>query len=118
MFQGILDTYIPPPVANPESLALGLDLAGGALDESLRDRFTPLDDLLSFSERSQITLPASANRGGATRVVVQHLEDGIEDGHEIMFQRSEPQLQYRCFLESLRAGPAPRVPARDATTCD
>lgn len=118
MFQGILDTYIPPPVANPLSLALGLDLAGGPLDESLRDRFTPLGALLPFSGRSQITLPAAGNRAGATSVVVQHDEDGIEDGHEVVFQRPEPALQYRCFLEGLAAGGAPRVPARDATGCE
>ncbi|MBX3273647.1 MAG: hypothetical protein KF729_25510 [Sandaracinaceae bacterium] len=118
MFQGILDTYIPPPVANPLSLALGLDHAGSPLDETLGARFTPLGELLSFSGGRRIPLPAAENRGGATRVVVQHLEDGIEDGHEVAFQRAEPPLQYRCFLEGLRAGGAPRVPASDATGCD
>ncbi|MCA9608849.1 MAG: hypothetical protein KC619_24765 [Myxococcales bacterium] len=117
MFQGILDTYIPPPVANPESLALGLDQAGGPLDESLADRFDPLGGFLRFTGRSQIDLPAVGNQGAFTRVVVQHTEDGIEDGHEVVFQRPEPRMQYRCFLESLRSG-TPRVVARDATSCD
>ena len=117
MFQGILDTYIPPPVANALSLSLGLDLAGGALDESLSDRFDPLGGLLSYSGGSQVLLPAMGNRADRTQVVVQHAEDGIEDGHEIVFQRPEPRLQYRCFLESMRAG-VPRVPARDAAACE
>ena len=117
MFQGILDTYIPPPVANPLSLALELDQAGDALDETLADRFTPLGDLIDLSGGEHIALPASGNADGATRVVVQHLEDGVEDGHEIVFQRPEPQLQYRCFLQTMRAG-APRVPASDATGCE
>ncbi len=118
MFQGILDTYIPPPVANPLSLALGLDHAGEPLDETLDDRFDPLGGLLRFSGRSQIALPVVGNQGAHTRVIVQHLEDGIEDGHEVVFQRSEPRLQYQCFLEGLRAGGAPRVPASAASSCD
>jgi len=117
MFQGILDTYIPPPVANPLSLALELDQAGDPLDETLSDRFTPLGALIDLSGGRQIGLPASGNADGATRVVVQHLEDGVEDGHEIVFQRPEPQLQYQCFLQTMLAG-EPRVPAADATGCD
>jgi hypothetical protein len=119
MFQGILDTYIPPPVANPLSLAMGLDLAGGALDVRVADRFTSLEELLDLSDAASITLPAGGNRasGAVTGVVVQHEEDGIEDGHEVAFQTPDPQHQYRCFLESLAAG-APRVPSRDGTLCD
>ncbi len=121
MFQGILDTYIPPPVANPLSLALGLDLATdpatSPFDETLAGRFETLSSLLVHSVGSQIELPANANRGAATRVVVQHLEDGIEDGHEIVFQRSEPRMQYRCFLETMLGG-APRVPVSDAPACE
>lgn len=115
MFQGILDTYIPPPVANPLSLALRLDLAGGDLDEELRPRFTPLADHLPLSGGAEVSLPIVGNRDGGeiTAVVVQHLEDGIEDGHEVVFQTASPQHQYRCFLESLRMG-IPRVPVRDA----
>ncbi len=116
MFQGILDTYIPPPVANPLALAIGLDQAGPALDEALSDRFTPLSAELPLAGGAQIGLPASANRAGRVAVVVQHAEDGIEDGHEVVFQTPGPQLQYRCFLSSLAAG-APQVPATDATDC-
>lgn len=112
MFQGILDTYIPPPVANALSLALGLDLGGEALDATLAG-YAPLADFLDLSGRGRVSLPASGNLGAVTAVVVQHLEDGIEDGHEVVFQTAAPQLQYRCFLESLRAG-APRVPAAGA----
>ena len=119
MFQGILDTYIPPPVANALSLAMGLDLAGGALDARLSDRFVSLAGLLDLAGSAMIDLPAGANRGSGaiTGVVVQHEEDGIEDGHEVAFQTADAPHQYRCFLESLAAG-APRVPSRDGATCD
>ncbi len=115
MFQGILDTYIPPPVANALSLALGVDLGGERLDEDLPE-YQPLDRFLDLSGASVVPRPTAGNQlaGAVTAVVVQHPEDGIEDGHEVVFQTSAPQLQYRCFLESLRAG-VPRVPADDGT---
>lgn len=118
MFQGILDTYIPPPVANALSLALELDLAGDPLDTS-RSEYEPLLPLLPLAGRRAIPLPAAGNEaeGTVTAVVVQHHEDGIEDGHEVVFQRPEPQLQYRCFLETLARG-VPRVPAASAAGCD
>lgn len=118
MFQGILDTYIPPPVANALSLALGVDLAGEPLDQRLPD-YRPVGPLLPLAGRGVIALPASGNRGGGavTAVVVQHEEDGIEDGHEVVYQSAAAQLQYRCFLESLRDG-VPRVPASDASACE
>jgi len=118
MLQGIVDTYIPPPVANPSSLSLGLDLAGAALDEGHPDLqdVRPLRQLLPFSGGSHIGLPAAGNRtaaggGAVTAVVVQHPEDGVEDGHEVVFQTEPPKRQYRAFLESFAAGRAPEVPA-------
>ncbi len=117
MLQGIVDTYIMPPIANASSLSLGLDLAGQALDAehpALR-HLRSLEPLLPFSGRERIDLPASGNRrSGAldrrTAVVVQHPEDGVEDGHEVVFQTDPPKFQYRCFLESFAAGDMPVVP--------
>ena len=45
-----------------------------------------------------------------TAVVVQHPEDGIQDGHEVVFQTEPPKHQYRCFLASFAAGKTPVVP--------
>lgn len=105
MLQGIVDTYILPPIANATSLAFGLDLAGPALDADHPDlaTFSPLAPLLPFSGRSHIDLPAADNASGHTAVVVQHEEDPIEDGHEVVFQTDPPKHQYRCFLESFRS---------------
>jgi hypothetical protein len=107
MLQGIVDTYILPPIANATSLAFGLDLAGEPLDaaEPRLASFAPLEPRLAFSGRSRVALPIR----GATRVVVQHPEDGVEDGHEVVFQTEAPKAQYRCFLRTLAAG-APMVP--------
>lgn len=109
MLQGIVDTYILPPIANATSLALGLDLAGAALDEGHPElaAFMPLGEVLQYGGGSRIDLPASGN-AGVTAVVVQHAEDGIEDGHEVAFQLGAPKRQYRCLLETLLSG-TPRV---------
>src|SRR5262249_42816813 len=117
MEQGIVDHYMLPRIANATSLALGLDLAGPALDAGagLVDE-PPLAPLLPLGGRGPIALPAQGNIGGTTTaIVVQHPEDGIEDGHEVVFQTDPPKQEYRCFLESLLAG-TPRVPA--GTTAD
>ena len=114
MLQGIVDNYILPPIANATSLSLGLDLALPALDEthdSLR-QFTPLATLLEHSGATTVTLPAAGNRQiaglPATAIVVQHEEDGVEDGHEVVFQTPLPKREYRCFLATLGDG-APHV---------
>ncbi|MBX3273425.1 MAG: hypothetical protein KF729_24390 [Sandaracinaceae bacterium] len=101
VFQGVRDTYIPPPIANPMALAFGLELAGDALDaESER----PVLGDLALVGRGARALPASPSSGQALRVVVQHPEDGVEDGHEALFQQPAARRQLRCFLETLRGG--------------
>jgi hypothetical protein len=101
MLQGIVDTYILPPMANALSLALALDLAGEPLDATNPElaSFTPLEPLLVHSGGARVPLPASGS------VVVQHPEDGIENGHEVVFQTEAPKRQYRCFLATLSRGP-------------
>jgi hypothetical protein len=118
MVQGIVDHYILPPMANAATLSLGLDLAGPELDHTTAEiaHFDPLKSILSFSGRRAIELPAKGNRthtdgSASTAVVVQWPSDGLEDGHEVIYQRSEPKYQYRCFLKGYAAGGAPTVPA-------
>ncbi len=117
MFQGIVDHYILPPMANAATLSFGLDLGAGELDNTVPEiaDFTPISSLLPLSGRSAITLPAQSNYSigngqGVTAVVSQHLSDGIEDGHEMMFQEQGPKYQYRCFLASYASGGAVVVP--------
>ena len=117
MFQGIVDHYILPRIADTTSLSLGLDLAGPALDALSAElaSTTHALDVLPLGGRGQIALPASGNLTAGdgsplTAVLAQHAADGIEDGHEVAFQTEAPQHQYRCFLWSLLRG-TPRVPA-------
>ena len=111
MLQGIIDSYILPPIANSTSLSLGLDLGGASLDAEHPDlqQHTPLEVLLPWTDGSTLALPAAGNADGATRVVVQHAEDGILDGHEVVFQREAPKDQYRHFLQTWAEG-EPEVP--------
>ncbi len=124
MMQGIVDTYILPSIANGLSLPLGLDLAGPAL-ESTDPRaasFTSAADALPLVGRGSVAYPARANRTvegySITAVVTQHLEDGVEDGHEVVFQTEGPKHQYRCFLDDFANDRDPVVPAPDSTSCD
>jgi hypothetical protein len=114
MEQGIVDHYIMPRIANSTSLALRLDLGGSELDTAavptLPDQLA-LGPLLGFSGGAPIALPAGPNRGSScTALVVQHPEDGVEDGHEMLFQTDPPKHEYRCFLSTWRADGVPRVP--------
>ena len=104
VFQGLLDTYIPPPIANPLNLALGLDLGGVELDEGYAEYRSYASDA-ALGGHEVLALPVQGNTpSGATRVLAQHPEDGIEDGHEVLFQQVGAQRQLRCFLESFARG--------------
>ena len=113
MMQGIVDTYILPPIANASSLAFGLDLGGPPLDasEPRLESFVPLASRLPLVGRGPVDLPASGNREGVTAIVTQHLEGPIEDGHEVVFQTEGPKAEYRCFLETLARDEPPVVPS-------
>jgi hypothetical protein len=116
MVQGIVDTYILPPMANATSLSLGLRLGGPAEDEA-DERLAPYDawgDVAPLLGLAPVALPHAAERAA---VVVQYPEDGVEDGHEVFFQRPEPKAQLRCFLRALAAG-APAVVAADGPCPD
>ncbi len=121
MHQGIVDRYILPPIANATSLAYGLDLAGGSLDAQTDEiaHLESLEQMLQFSGGEPVDFPVQGNRGEQTAVVVQHIEDEVEDGHEVMFQLQAPKRQYRCFLQTRLVGPAVLVDrgAEDAA-CD
>jgi hypothetical protein len=116
MLQGIVDHYILPNIANATSLPMGLELAGDALDANNAEEQalnqTSLTTLLALAGRRQLPLPVSGNAAGgaATAVVVQHPSDGVEDGHESVFQTDAPKHQYRCFLQSWAAGLPTVVP--------
>jgi hypothetical protein len=120
MEQGIVDHYIMPNIANATTLSMGLDVGGTPLDQSTPELSTQMAilPLLPFSGRAQISLPAQGNVTASdgsrvTALVIQHPSDGIEDGHEIVFQTDPPKHQYRCFLQCFLTG-TPKVPTDGA----
>ncbi len=102
VFQGVLDTYIPPPIANPMALSLRLDAAGPMLDADIATRSLERD--LALVGRERRSLPARRDESGRLRVVTHFSEDGIEDGHEVLFQRSDARRRLSRFLASLADG--------------
>ncbi|HEX5058779.1 MAG TPA: hypothetical protein VFV99_05425 [Kofleriaceae bacterium] len=111
--EGVVDSFAPPRMANASSLALRLDLAGSSLDDAADPRLVgqlPLVPLLALVGRSQVALPATGS------VIAQFAEDGVEDGHEVLYQVDSPKHGYRCFLASWLTG-TPTLPvaaSRDA----
>lgn len=124
MEQGIVDHYILPPIANAMSLSLGLDFAGKELDDTSAELTDagdpPLDSVIGFSTGKMISFPVSGNRLSQgvklTTMVTQHPSDGVEDGHEMVFQTDAPKREYRCFLQTWAAGQTPLVPAPGSLT--
>lgn len=112
MLQGVVDTYILPPIANALSLALRLDLGGEAIDAE-DGEFDSVTTLLDLAGAEAVALPVQGNRDLLTRIVVQHRQGPVEDGHEVVFQTEPPKKQYRRFLETLDNPGAPEVPQRD-----
>lgn len=119
MFQGIVDRYILPPIANTTSLSLGLSLAGPSLDATAPELtgFRPLEELLYLVGAEALSYPVSGAANATTAVVCQHAEGPIEDGHEVMFQTPGPKNQYRCFLDTWKKAGTPMVPAPSKQDC-
>jgi pimeloyl-ACP methyl ester carboxylesterase len=102
MFQGIVDSYILPPMANATTLSLGLDVAEPVLDadEPRLNAYAPIASVLDLGAGGVLTPLPSSDRGA----VVQIAEDGVEDGHEVAFQTARARELVRCFLQSVAVG--------------
>lgn len=119
MVQGIVDTYILPPMANALSLSLGWPLAGEALDEAdpRLDAYPTWSALAPFADAplQARDLPLRLGEPGdlpaVSGVVVQYEEDPIEDGHEVFFQLEGPKEQVRSLLLDHALGEEPLIPA-------
>ncbi len=117
MMQGIVDHYIMPPIADASILSFSLDLGGAELDDTPPEiaGLAPVGPLLPLVGSRAISLPAGSNvtsAGGVkvTAIVTQNPSDGIEDGHEVVFQTNPPKHEYVCFLQGLLKGTPPVVP--------
>jgi hypothetical protein len=116
MMQGIADTYILPAIANALSLPLGVALLGESL-ESLEPESAAFDSVLVAAaaigqDVGPLATNATANIDARTSaLLVQYQEDGIEDGHEVVFQLEAPKRAICSFLRTLARGEAPSMEA-------
>lgn len=120
MFQGIVDTYIPPPVANTLTLGLSIDVAGTFRDSDISaiEGYRSIETLLPLTGGVLAPLPLTGNMDGTTAAVVQLDEDGIEDGHEVMWQRTDARLLVSCFLSTMAETGTPTIVDPASPICD
>jgi len=103
---GLYDHYFYPVSQNAAILAMGLDVAGSALEDST-------EEMLDLAGLKQLDYPIRQNRqtpaGPVTAVAVQFEQYGPLDGHHVTYQRDDAKQQYGCFLESLVRDGVPTV---------
>jgi len=98
--------------------ALGVDMVGPDVTE--KPPGVPVGPEGQIIQRillaggKQLDPPVSGNvvvegQGPRTAAVVRYPEDGIMEGHYVVFQREEPKHQYGCFLEDLARGRVPVI---------
>ena len=109
MFQGIVDTYILPPIANSTSLSLGLDLAGDG-GGSNQFRFRHDDDELGLRARDERQRAATieSNDGDIGKVTtydreIESLRAGLDRSRELT-QRVVESIGFVVGDSQLRAG--------------
>lgn len=113
MFQGIVDHYIMPPMVHALVRSMKLDQVGPPVDATVAELalFPSLGAVVGQEGRQTLSGKVQGNlQDGASGGVIQHAADGIEDGHEVMYQTPEARAEARCFLRSLVQG-APAVAA-------
>ncbi len=113
-FSGYKDYFSTELTQRPFLMALGTDLLGPDIGESLDYTLMPH---MASAGLQQLSYPLGSNRavpgyGERTAVVMRYRGDNPVfgyTGHEITFQLEEIKHQYGCFLEQLSEGHAPVV---------
>jgi hypothetical protein len=106
---GMDDRYFPNPVFDAAALAYGNRQAGDIVWPGTQDalRTDGLDGIMEYPVKANRTDGSQAT----TAVVVQYLDGGIVDAHQIYRQLPEVRYQYGCFLETYLRDGVPTVPA-------
>jgi len=118
VIEGHIDLQVTVRLQRALVAALGVDFAGEDVFEIPPG--VPIGEdgrivqtvLLAGGE--QLDYPVAGNfevpaQGAKTAVVVRYPEDGIQEGHNVVFQREEPKHQIGCFLEDIAAGRTPQI---------
>jgi hypothetical protein len=108
--EGYKDLQVPTNLQRALVLALGVDLAGPDVGPIPSDGLT---SILPIGNLRQLPYPASLNvttpQGPRTGVAVRYHDDGIREGHYVIFQLDAPKRQVTDFLDGISSGTAPVV---------
>ena len=116
--EGHIDLQVTIGLQRALVAALGVDMVGPDVTEIPPDvPVGPEGQIIQRIELAggrQLDPPVSGNfnvpgQGPRTVAVVRYPEDGIQEGHMVVFQREEPKHQYGCFLEDLARGKVPTI---------
>ena len=116
--EGHIDLQVTIGLQRALVAALGVDMVGPDVTEIPPDvPVGPEGQIIQRIELAggrQLDPPVSGNfnvpgQGPRTVTVVRYPEDGIQEGHMVVFQREEPKHQYGCFLEDLARGKVPTI---------
>jgi hypothetical protein len=110
VIQGQHDRQVPVNLQRALTLSTGVDLAGPDVGLTPDAQLLPV---LSFGGLRQLTLPVQGNvdtrLGPRTAVTRRYMEDGLVDGHLVVFQVPEAQRALLEFVEDIRDGRVPTV---------
>ena len=113
--EGQPDAQVPTGLQRALVRSVGVDLVGDDVGKRSIDRLLPG---LHAIGRAALAGPAFGNvvvdfGGGVTSkrtgVVVRYAEDGLLDGHSVLFQREDTRRVFVDFVGSVVAGEVPRV---------
>ena len=110
VIEGQHDLQVPINLQRALVLSLGVDLAGQDVGATSNDQLLPV---LSLTEQEQLAMPVQNNlatpRGPRTAVVRRFLEDGLLEGHYVVFQVDDARRNLIEFARDIRDGTAPVV---------
>jgi hypothetical protein len=120
VIEGEPDAQVPTGLQRALVRSVGVDLVGHDVGRTSLQRLLPG---LHAIGRAPLASPASLNLtvktpGSAftsslseqrTGVVVRYAEDGLLDGHNVLFQRNDTRAMFVAFVSDVVAGRAPVV---------
>jgi len=111
VIEGERDLQVPLNLQRTLVLSIGADLVGPDAGDRPSKQLSPI---LHFGGLKHVPGGLAGNRLAPdgtkrTAVVVRHEEDGILEGHYVLFQREEARTQLVNFIESVRKGEVPHV---------
>lgn len=111
VIEGDKDLQVATALQRALVLGIGLDFVGSDPGPTPADQILPV---LPIAGLNQLSYPVGGNRTLAngqrrTAVVVRYREDGIQEGHMVVFQLDAPKRQITDFLGAIKGGTVPTV---------